>query len=55
MIKLNTKTSKKATLKMLNTLNSYLFEQECEELQYCTKEQKDALFRAKNVLLEIIK
>lgn len=55
MIKYSVNTNKKATLKILNALSSYLFEQECGELRYCKDKHLKALVEAKKALAEIIK
>lgn len=48
-------TKAKATLKIFNSLNSYLFEQEYDELNNCTPAQKKTLKDALLVLNNIIK
>lgn len=54
-IRVTTKTNKKATLKMYNSLSSFLFEQECGELASATSEQKKILRDAHKVLGDLIK
>lgn len=54
-IKISTKTKAKETLKLLNHLSSYLFEQEYGELSNCTSAQKNTLKEALLVLDLIIR
>lgn len=51
---LSTKTKAKATLKMSNSLRSYLFEQEYNELEDCTPAQKEILRKALAILDSVI-
>lgn len=53
-IKVITKTKAKASLKLYNQINSFLFEQEYEELRNSPK-VKLALIEAKQKLAELIK
>lgn len=52
-IELKTKTKKKASLKLLNQINSFLFEQEYDELKG-NSEVKKALADAANALKKLI-
>lgn len=54
-IKVNIPTKYKATLKMFNALNSYMFEQEYEDLKHITASDKETLKAALKVLASIIK
>jgi hypothetical protein len=53
-LNIQAKTKAKAALKLYNSIYSYLFEQECEELRYNSK-AKDALTNAADALKVIIK
>lgn len=53
-IEVKTKTKAKASLKLYNQINSYLFEQEYDELRDSPK-VKLALIDAKQALAELIK
>lgn len=53
-MKLITKTKAKETLKLSNTLRSYLFEQECGELEFFTSTQIKVLKEALKVLNEVV-
>lgn len=53
-IEVKTKTKAKASLKLYNQINSYLFEQECDELRNSPKVRL-ALIEAKQKLAELIK
>lgn len=53
-IRVSAKTKKPASLKLYNAINSYLFEQEYDELKGHSK-AKSALVSAKNELSKIIK
>lgn len=53
-VEVKTKTKAKASLKLYNQINSYLFEQECDELRNSPK-VKLALIEAKQKLAELIK
>ena len=48
-------TKAKASLKLANSLRSYLFEQECNELKGCSTDQINKLKDALVVLNSIIK
>lgn len=52
-IELKTKTKKKASLKLFNQINSFLFEQEYDELKG-NSEVKKALTDASNALKKLI-
>ena len=54
-IKLQTKTKLKATQKLYNQVSTFLFEQECEELEHFTSAQKKVLSDATKVLIEVLK
>lgn len=54
-IKITTKTKCPASLKLLNHINSFLFEQEYDELKYFTPAQILKLREAGKVLKAIIK
>ncbi len=54
-LKVNVPTKHKATLKMFNALNSYLFEQEYEDLKNLSTSDKETLKAALKVLASIIK
>ena len=49
------KTRAKETLELSNHLRSYLFEQECRELNNCTPAEKKALKEALVVLDSIVR
>jgi hypothetical protein len=49
-INVSAKTKLKATLKLHNSIASYMFEQECDELNYFSPQEKKEL---KNVLLTL--
>lgn len=49
------KTGLKESLKLLNHLNSFLFEQQCGELKYFKQSQIEALSKASRVLARQIK
>lgn len=53
-VRLSTKTKNKESLKLLNHINSYLFEQECGEL-FGNAKVKTALKEACKALSELIK
>lgn len=53
-IKINVKTKAKETLKLLNHLKSYIFEQEFGELSNCTPTQRKTLREALLVLESIV-
>jgi hypothetical protein len=53
-IKFRNKTKLKATLAMFNKLTSYLFEQAYDELEYFSREQKEAVKRAEQAFLEVL-
>lgn len=55
MIKYSCNTKAKATLKVYDYLQSYLFEQECGELSKCTSNQLKTLKDALVILGTIIK
>lgn len=52
---LETKTKLRASLKLLNHINSFLFEQEYDELKHFTDAQKDKLKHAALALSQAIK
>ena len=53
-IAISTNTKAKATLKLYNQLNSYMFEQECDELKYANQSNIKALKSAQKALNMII-
>ena len=53
-ITISTNTKAKATLKLYNQLNSYMFEQECDELKYANQSNIKALRAAQKALSTII-
>ena len=53
-IKVSTSTKAKATLKLYNQLNSYMFEQEYDELRYANQSNIKALKAAQKALNMII-
>ena len=53
-IKVSTSTKAKATLKLYNQLNSYMFEQEYDELRYANQSNIKALRAAQKALSTII-
>lgn len=53
-IKVITKTKAKATLKLSNHLRTYLFEEEYNDLNNCTKDQIKILKDALTVLNQIV-
>ena len=53
-ITISTNTKAKATLKLYNQLNSYMFEQECDELKYANQSNIKALRAAQKALNMII-
>ena len=53
-ITISTNTKAKATLKLYNQLNSYMFEQECDELKYANQSNIKALKSAQKALNMII-
>lgn len=53
-ITISSSTKAKATLKLVNHISSYLFEQEYGELEHCSPEQKQVLKDAIKVLTTII-
>ena len=53
-ITISTNTKAKATLKLYNQLNSYMFEQECDELKYANQSNIKALKAAQKALNMII-
>lgn len=53
-ITISSSTKAKATLKLVNHISSYLFEQEYGELKHCSPEQKQVLKDAIKVLTTII-
>ena len=53
-ITISTNTKDKATLKLYNQLNSYMFEQECDELRYANQSNIKALRAAQKALSTII-
>ena len=54
MIKVNVKTKAMATLTLANHLRTYLFEQEVNELKYCTSSQKEVLKNALSILDKVV-
>lgn len=54
MIKSTTKTNAKASLKLYNQINSYIFEQECGELKGVSKSEVEKLKQSLTVLKNII-
>lgn len=54
-ITLQTKTKRKATLKLFNHINSFLFEQEYDEMRHFSPAQKKVLKDACLSLAEVIK
>lgn len=54
-IKMTCNTKARASLKLANSLRSYLFEQECGELKGCSTDQINKLKDALVVLNSIIK
>ena len=48
------KTEAKASLKLLNHINSFMFEEECRELKWFTESQKKHLKDAAEALCEVI-
>lgn len=54
-ITINSKTNMKASLKLLNHINSFLFEQEFDELKSFSPTQIDKIRAASRVLLKVIK
>lgn len=54
MITVSRKTNKKATLKILNMLNSYLFEQEYDELKRVSSNDINKIKEACKVLASIV-
>ena len=48
------KTEAKASLKLLNHINSFMFEEECRELKWFTEPQKKHLKDAAKALCKII-
>lgn len=54
-INLQVKTKMKASLKLLNHINSFLFEQECGELKSFTPSQKEKIKEAAKTLSTAIK
>lgn len=53
-INFNCKTKAKATLKLYSCISTYLFEQECNELNG-NSSARDALIKANKALADIIK
>ena len=53
-ITISTNTKAKATLKLYNQLNSYMFEQEYDELRYANQSNIKALKSAQKALSTII-
>ena len=53
-ITISTNTKARATLKLYNQLNSYMFEQECDELKYANQSNIKALKAAQKALNMII-
>ena len=53
-ITISTNTKAKATLKLYNQLNSYMFEQEYDELKYANQSNIKALRAAQKALSTII-
>ena len=53
-ITISTNTKARATLKLYNQLNSYMFEQECDELKYANQSNIKALRAAQKALSTII-
>lgn len=53
-IRITTKTKAKESLKLANHLRSYLFEQECGELNRCTPNDKKTLRDALAVLGSLV-
>ena len=53
-ITISTNTKARATLKLYNQLNSYMFEQEYDELKYANQSNIKALKAAKKALNMII-
>ena len=53
-ITISTNTKAKATLKLYNQLNSYMFEQEYDELRYANQSNIKALKAAQKALSTII-
>lgn len=54
-IQISTKTNMKETLKLLNHITTYLFEQECMELKQFKPTQKEKLKSVCRMLSKIIK
>lgn len=54
-ISISSKTKLKASLKLLNHINSFLFEQEYDELKYYTPSQRETIKNASRTLAEVIK
>lgn len=54
-LQISCKTGLKESLKLLNHLNSFLFEQECGELKYFKQSQIETLSKAARVLARQIR
>lgn len=53
-ISVTTKTKAKASLKLANSIRTYLFEQECNELRSCSAVEINKLREALSVLVNIV-
>lgn len=53
-IKINSRTKLKESLKLLNHINSFMFEQEYDELKNYNSFQKDALRKASSAISKVI-
>jgi hypothetical protein len=53
-IYINSNTELKATLKLYNQIETYLFEEECGEMLKMNKSQEQALIKAKDALHKFI-
>jgi hypothetical protein len=54
-IKIASRTKLKASLSLLNKINSFLFEEECGELRKYTPAQKNKIQEAAKAISEVIK
>ena len=54
MVTLHTKTRLKESLKLFNHINSFLFEQEFEELKHFSTIQRNKIKEAAKTLLQVI-